>query len=49
MGMPPSLWTPIVADDGDRREDRSATSTMGRIERYDRVFESVDEGIAAGL
>jgi hypothetical protein len=43
------MWTPIVADGRDRREDRSANTTMGRFDRYDRVFESVDDGIAVGL
>jgi hypothetical protein len=30
----------MVADRGDRREDRSVTTTKGRSGQYDRVFET---------
>jgi hypothetical protein len=43
------MWATIVVDDRARREDRSATTTMGRCHRYDRVFEIVDAEFVAGL
>jgi hypothetical protein len=34
------MWVPIVAEDRDRREDRSRATTMGRSVRYDQVFDN---------